>query len=186
MAHRQLKRAEMRPEPPDTPPGGFTWESLMEMALLEARKAAEIHETPIGAVLLSPEGEIIAKAHNRSITDIDPSAHAEMQCLRIGAEALQNYRLRNCIMVVTLEPCIMCLGAMLHARIAGVVYAATDPKTGTIHSNLDGCALPFSNHKIWAIDGIYKEKSVSLIQSFFRERRARQKELKKLAEKGSE
>lgn len=156
---------------PPEPPAGTSWRTLMDVAFQEACKAAAMGEAPIGAALFSMNGTLIAKAHNQPITLNDPTGHAEVLCLRRAAESVGNYRLTNTIMAVTLEPCLMCTGALIHARVSGVVFAARDPKAGALVSNLDGHALPFTNHKMWTVEGVMGEECSSLLKRFFLERR---------------
>ena len=111
-----------------TPPPGRDWEHLMDAALEEARLAEQAGETPIGAVLVSRDGHIVAASRNQSITLNDPTAHAEIMCLRMAGKRLGNYRLPGTILAVTLEPCLMCVGALIHARVDGVVFGARDPQ----------------------------------------------------------
>jgi tRNA(adenine34) deaminase len=163
-----------RPLPPDETSLGGTWRGFMDLALAEAQQAANCGEAPVGAVLLSPRGEVLASARNESIGLNDPTAHAEILCLRRAGERLANYRLTGSILVVTLEPCLMCLGALLHARVAGVVFGAADPKAGALVSNLDGAALPFANHRLWVIPGVLAEECGGLLKRFFLQRRKEQ------------
>jgi len=153
------------------PPEGITWRDMMDVAFEEACKAAKIGETPIGAALFSKNGALIAKAHNQPITLSDPTAHAEILCLRKAGESIGNYRLSNTIMAVTLEPCLMCTGALTHARVGGVVMAALDPRAGALVTNLNGHALPFTNHKMWTIHGVMKSECSTLLKRFFLEKR---------------
>lgn len=167
----------MRPAPcpPALPPGhenGQTWRSLMALAFDEACRAAAEHETPVGAALINADGALLARNHNKTIALNDPTAHAEVLCLREAGEKLGNYRLGGCILAVTLEPCIMCLGALLHARVAGIVFAAADPKAGALVSNLDGAKLPFSNHRPWVLQGVMAEDCGALLKRFFLARRS--------------
>jgi tRNA(adenine34) deaminase len=142
----------------------------MRAALVEARLAAEAGEVPIGAVVVH-EGAIIARGQNRVLRDVDPTAHAEIVALRAAAMALGNYRLNGCTLYVTLEPCAMCAGAMIHARIDRLVYAAADPKAGACGSVLAVLNHPQLNHKIQVEQGIAAEESSELLRGFFRERR---------------
>jgi tRNA(adenine34) deaminase len=142
----------------------------MQAALTEARLAAEAGEVPIGAVVVY-EGAIIARGQNRVLRDIDPTGHAEVVALRAAAAALGNYRLTGCTLYVTLEPCAMCAGAMIHARIDRLVYAAADPKAGACGSVLAVLNHPQLNHKIQVEQGIAAEESAELLRNFFRERR---------------
>ena len=142
----------------------------MQAALAEARLAAEAGEVPIGAVVVH-EGAIIARGQNRVLRDIDPTAHAEIITLRAAATALGNYRLSGCTLYVTLEPCAMCAGAMIHARIDRLVFAAVDPKAGACGSVLSVLNHPQLNHQMKVEQGIAAEESAELLRSFFRERR---------------
>jgi tRNA(adenine34) deaminase len=142
----------------------------MQAALAEARLAAEAGEVPIGAVVVR-EGAIIARGQNRVLRDMDPTAHAEIVALRAAATALGNYRLAGCTHYVTLEPCAMCAGAMIHARIDRLVYAAADPKAGACGSVLAVLNHPQLNHKIQVEQGIAADESAELLRNFFRERR---------------
>ena len=145
-------------------------QEAMEAALAEARLAAEAGEVPIGAIAVH-EGVILARGQNRVMRDLDPTAHAEIVALRAAAAALGNYRLGDCTLYVTLEPCAMCAGAMIHARIDKLVFAATDPKAGACGSVLSVLNHPKLNHQMWAERGILAEESAELLRNFFRERR---------------
>lgn len=142
----------------------------MQAALAEARLAAEAGEVPIGAVIVH-EDIIIARGQNRVLRDNDPTAHAEIVVLRAAAVALQNYRLTGCTLYVTLEPCAMCAGAMIHARLDRLVFAASDPKAGACGSVLSVINHPRLNHRMWVEQGTGAEASAELLRSFFRERR---------------
>ena len=142
----------------------------MQAALAEARLAAEAGEVPIGAVVVH-EGELVARGQNRLLRDLDPTAHAEMIALRAAAAALANYRLNGCTLYVTLEPCAMCAGAMIHARLDRLVFAAADPKAGAAGSVLSVLNHPQLNHRMRVEQGILAEESAELLRSFFRERR---------------
>jgi tRNA(adenine34) deaminase len=142
----------------------------MDAALSEARLAAEGGEVPIGAVLVR-EGAIIARGQNRMLRDIDPTAHAEIVALRAAATAVGNYRLNGCTLYVTLEPCAMCAGAMIHARLDRLVFAASDPKAGAAGSVLGVLNHPQLNHQMVAESGILADEAAELLRSFFRERR---------------
>jgi tRNA(adenine34) deaminase len=150
----------------------MTDQQAMEAALAEARLAAEAGEVPIGAVVVR-EGAIVASGQNRVLRNVDPTAHAEIVALRAAAQALGNYRLTGCTLYVTLEPCAMCAGAMIHARIDKLVFAATDPKAGACGSVLSVLNHPKLNHQMWADRGILAEESAELLRTFFRERRER-------------
>jgi tRNA(adenine34) deaminase len=143
----------------------------MQAALDQARLAAEAGEVPIGAVVVS-EGKIVASGHNRVLRDNDPTGHAEIVALREAAEAIGNYRLNGCTLYATLEPCAMCAGAMIHARLDRLVFAAADPKAGAAGSVLGVINYPQLNHKMEVDQGILGEESAELLRSFFRERRS--------------
>lgn len=142
----------------------------MEAALAQARLAAEGGEVPIGAVMVY-NGQIIAHAQNCVIRHVDPAAHAEIIAMRTAAKALSNYRLGGCTLYVTLEPCAMCAGAMVHARLDRLVYAAPDPKAGACGSVLSVLNHPQLNHQMQVEQGILADESAALLRSFFRERR---------------
>jgi tRNA(adenine34) deaminase len=148
----------------------ITDQEAMEAALAEARLAAEAGEVPIGAVIVH-NGELLARGQNRVLRDVDPTAHAEMVALRAAAHALGNYRLAGCTLYVTLEPCAMCAGAMIHARLDKLVFAADDPKAGACGSALSVLNHPRLNHRMWAERGILADESAELLRNFFRERR---------------
>lgn len=148
----------------------ITPEETMQAALAEARLAAEAGEVPIGAVIVH-ESEIIARGQNRVLRDNDPTAHAEIVAMRAAAAALKNYRLNGCTLYVTLEPCAMCAGAMIHARIDRLVFATPDPKAGACGSVLSVINHPKLNHKMWVEQGSGGDESAELLRSFFRERR---------------
>jgi tRNA(adenine34) deaminase len=143
---------------------------FMQAALAEARLAAEAGEVPIGAVVVS-EGEILARGQNRVLRDLDPTAHAEIVALRAAAAAIGNYRLTGCTLYVTLEPCAMCAGAMIHARLDRLVFAACDPKAGAAGSVLAVLNHPQLNHQMTVDQGICSDEASELLRSFFRERR---------------
>jgi tRNA(adenine34) deaminase len=148
---------------------------FMSVALDEAHAAAESGEVPIGAVAVTRdqngEGRIIARGQNRVLRDNDPTAHAEIVALRAAAAAMKNYRLNGITLYVTLEPCAMCAGAIIHARIDRLVYAAADPKAGACGSVLSVLNHPQLNHQLSVEQGILVEESAELLRSFFRERR---------------
>jgi tRNA(adenine34) deaminase len=143
----------------------------MGLALQEARKAWAAGEVPVGAVVVR-DGEVIAAGFNQPIGRHDPTAHAEIVALRAAAEKLGNYRLPGCELYVTLEPCAMCSGAMMHARLARVVYAAPDPKTGVCGSILDLFALEQLNHHTDVVGGVLGDDASAMLKAFFAERRA--------------
>ena len=142
----------------------------MQAALAEARQAAEAGEVPIGAVIVR-DGAIIASGQNRVLRDLDPTGHAEIVVLRAAAAAVGNYRLNGCTLYVTLEPCSMCAGAMIHARLDRLVFAAADPKAGAAGSVLGVVNHPQLNHQMVVEQGILAEEAGELLRSFFRERR---------------
>ena len=144
---------------------------LMEEALIEARKGLEMGEVPVGAVLAGPDGEIIAKSCNQPIYLKDPTAHAEILTLRKGGEVYNNYRLNDTTLVVTIEPCVMCMGAALSARIARLVFGTFDPKAGAAGSLYDLARDNRFNHRIEVISGIMEKECKDLLQDFFRIRR---------------
>ena len=146
---------------------------LMGLALKEAEKASLSGEVPVGAVIASQEGEIVASAHNQPIALNDPTAHAEILAIRKASLTCQNYRLNNTVLVVTIEPCIMCMGAVVYARVPKLVYGADDPKGGAAGSLYDLAIDGRLNHKIEVISGIRNEECRVLMQDFFRIRRAR-------------
>jgi tRNA(adenine34) deaminase len=143
----------------------------MRRALTKAREAEGQGEVPVGAVLIDAAGKVLAEAANAPITNNDPTAHAELIALRRGAAALGNYRLEGSILVVTLEPCIMCFGAMVHARIGGLVFGAPDPKAGALASKFKGLSLPFLNHRFPVIGGVLEDECGAMLRDFFRKRR---------------
>lgn len=142
----------------------------MQIALQEAVFAAEKNEVPVGAVLVSA-GKLVAKAGNSPIADNDPTAHAEINVLRLAGKKLNNYRLPNTTLYVTLEPCIMCVGAILHARIDRVVFGATDPKTGALVSKYQIGNDNLGNHSMQVTGGILAEECGRLLREFFQRRR---------------
>ena len=148
-----------------------SWEDLMHLALEEATQAAACGEVPVGALVVAPDGSILGRGHNSPLTSHDPTAHAEVNALRAAARAVGNYRLTNCFLLATLEPCLMCTGALVHARIKGLVYGASDPKAGAVASQLDGLELPHHNHRVWHCGGILQEECSALLQTFFSARR---------------
>jgi tRNA(adenine34) deaminase len=146
---------------------------LMKHALREAEKGMAKGEVPVGALLTDSDGRIIAKAHNLPISHHDPTAHAEILVLRNAGEYNNNYRLTGSTLVVTLEPCIMCMGAAFHARISRLVFGASDPKSGAAGSLYDLPAERHFNHRIEVISGIMEKECSTLLQNFFRHRRGK-------------
>jgi tRNA(adenine34) deaminase len=145
-------------------------EFWMREALVEARKAEAEGEVPIGAVLLINE-KIVGRGHNHSIRAHDPTAHAEVLALRHGAHNMRNYRLPGSILVVTIEPCVMCAGAMIQARVEEVVFGAADPKAGAITSHFQLAEAPPLNHSIQITSGILEDECGAMLRSFFESRR---------------
>jgi tRNA(adenine34) deaminase len=146
---------------------------LMKQALLEAQKAFSLGEVPVGALLAGPDGGIVAKAHNRSVSLKDPTAHAEILALRKAGIFYNNYRLRDTTLVITIEPCLMCMGAALNARVSRLVFGAYDPKAGAAGSLYNLAADDRLNHRIELIPGIMEKDCRQLIQDFFQFRRGR-------------
>jgi len=143
----------------------------MQLALDQARHAWTLGEVPVGAVLVR-DGEVIATGFNQPIGRHDPTAHAEIMALRAAAEKIGNYRLPGCELYVTLEPCVMCSGAMMHARLARVVYAARDPKTGAAGSVLNLFEQEQLNHHTEVVGGVMADEAGAMLRGFFAERRA--------------
>jgi tRNA(adenine34) deaminase len=146
---------------------------FMHEALASARAAGRRGEIPVGALLVTSERTPVAATGNESIQRRDPTAHAEILALRAGGESLDNYRLPGCTMYVTLEPCAMCAAALVHARIARLVYGAMDPKTGACGSVMDLVRDSRANHRIEVVGGVLAAEAGVLLKDFFRERRGR-------------
>lgn len=142
----------------------------MKLALEQARLAAKAREVPVGAVVVM-NGEVAGLGHNRSLLDNDPTAHAEIVALRLAAKAIGNYRLSGCTLYATIEPCSMCAGAMVHARIGRLVYGAPDPKTGAAGSVLAVINHPRLNHQMEVTAGVLEAECSELLKSFFHARR---------------
>ncbi|MCF8172993.1 MAG: tRNA adenosine(34) deaminase TadA [Candidatus Methylopumilus sp.] len=145
----------------------------MQLALAQAALAQQLGEVPVGAVLVDAQGELLATGFNRTIVDHDPTAHAEIVALRAGAQQVQNYRLPGASLYVTLEPCAMCLGAMLHARLARVVFGAPDPKTGVCGSVLNLALEKQLNHHTQVEGGVLAQECGDTLRHFFKERRSK-------------
>src|SRR5215471_12754450 len=145
-------------------------ELWMEEALRCGQRALEIHEVPVGAIVVF-DGEIVGRGWNRNISDCDPTAHAEMVALREAATTIGNNRLGDCDLFVTIEPCPMCAGALVHARIKRLVYGSDDPKAGAVHSVMQVINHPQLNHKIEVRSGVLAGRGAELLQSFFKSRR---------------
>lgn len=146
-------------------------EAFMVQALAQAEASASLGEVPVGAVLVSPEGEVIATAHNSPISGVDPTAHAEINVLRQAAQRVGNYRLVGCTLYVTLEPCMMCFGAMIHARIDRLVYGASEPRAGVVHSQLQAPEMTFFNHAFAVTGGVLASACSAQLKQFFKQRR---------------
>ncbi|WP_252379631.1 tRNA adenosine(34) deaminase TadA [Desulfovulcanus ferrireducens] len=150
------------------PPGWKSWREIMLKALDQAFDALRNQEVPVGAVLIDTHtGQIIGKGKNSPISLSDPTAHAEITALRMASKIRQNYRLPGTILAVTLEPCLMCLGALVQARIEGLVFGAKDPKAGAICSRVNYKQMDWINHKFWVLGGVLEQECGSLLKSFF-------------------
>jgi len=145
-------------------------EEWMQIAIMEANLARNKGEIPVGAVIVQND-KLVAKAHNQPILNHDPTAHAEVVALRRAGKKLKNYRLSGSTLYVTLEPCIMCLGAIMHARIDRIVFGASDPKTGVCGPKTDLTSEPFFTHKVKVDGGILAEENREILQSFFKSKR---------------
>ena len=145
-------------------------ELWMKEALTAAQRALEMSEVPIGAVVVR-HGSLVARGWNRNIADHDPTAHAEIVALRAAGEILGNHRLGGCELFVTIEPCAMCVGALIQARITRLVYGADDPKAGAVHSALTVLNHPRLNHQMSVVGGVLAGRCAEVVQAFFRERR---------------
>ena len=148
----------------------------MRAALEQAREALAAGEVPIGAVVVVGDG-IVGAGYNQPIGSIDPTAHAEIVALRAAAHAIGNYRLPGARLYVTVEPCLMCVGAMVHARVAEVIYGAAEPKAGALVSTARAHETPGLNHRIAATGGVLEEECRTVVQEFFRARRGRATEM---------
>lgn len=144
---------------------------FMGLALEEAKKGCELAEVPVGAVLTDASGNILARAHNKPVSQHDPTAHAEILAIRAAAALAGNYRLPETSIYVTLEPCAMCVGAMLHARVKRLVFGAADPKSGAAGSVIDLTAVTSFNHRIEVTGGVRAEECAEILRSFFKKRR---------------
>lgn len=158
----------------------FTHEYWMRHALVLARRAWDEGEVPVGAVLVH-NNQVIGEGWNRPIGRHDPTAHAEIMALRQGGVVLQNYRLLDTTLYVTLEPCVMCAGAMVHGRIGNLVFGARDAKTGAIGSLMDVLRHPGMNHQVNVTEGVLAEECSAMLSDFFRARRLEKKALKEKA-----
>ncbi len=143
----------------------------MRAALVEARKAMTADEVPIGAIV-AIDGAVVAAAFNQPISTVDPTAHAEIRAIRAAAQAMGNYRLTGATLCVTVEPCAMCVGALVHARIGTLIYGAVEPKTGAVISTLKLLDDPSWNHRVSVVSGVMASDCRALMQEFFQKKRA--------------
>ena len=149
-----------------------TDEQFMALALIEAETARKLEEVPIGAVIVDKHGQILAGASNRTITNNDPTAHAEIIALRAAAEKIGNYRLTGCTLFTTIEPCVMCAGALVNARISRLVFGAHDERFGAVETKFRLCDSNELNHRIEIVCGVLADECRELMQNFFRARRS--------------
>ncbi|MDC9720770.1 MAG: tRNA adenosine(34) deaminase TadA [Gammaproteobacteria bacterium] len=161
----------------NTHPQAFTDQDFMAQAIGLATQAADIGEVPVGALVVC-DGQIIGQGYNQTISAHDPCAHAEIMALRQAAQRIGNYRLSGCDLYVTLEPCTMCVGAIIHARIKRLVYAATEPKAGAVVSQLQLFSLPHFNHLVQVESGLMANEASAMLSSFFKQRRLAHKAAK--------
>jgi tRNA(adenine34) deaminase len=159
-----------RPRADDAPSPAASDELHMEEALRCAQRALEMGEVPVGAVVVR-DGQVVGRGWNRNLTDHDPTAHAEIVALRDAGAQIGNHRLGGCELFATIEPCAMCAGALIHARIRRLVYGADDPKAGAVHSVLPVLNHPELNHRMEVRSGILAGRSAQILQEFFRRRR---------------
>ena len=148
-----------------------TDEDWMAAALDEARRARAAGEVPIGAVVVI-DGVVVGRGFNQPISSGDPTAHAEIVAIRDAARQTGNYRLTGAVLFVTIEPCLMCVGALVHARIARLIYGAAEPRTGALVSSVRGAELPGHNHRVEVAGGVRETECRELMQTFFKERRS--------------
>jgi tRNA(adenine34) deaminase len=153
-------------------PAGAEHESFMAGALDQARLAEREGEVPVGAVVVM-DGAVVGRGYNQPISAGDPTAHAEIVAIRDAARRVGNYRLTGATLFVTVEPCLMCVGALVHARIATLVYGAPEPRTGAVESTVRGGELPGHNHRFEVVAGVRADECRELMQAFFRARRGR-------------
>lgn len=164
-------RAFMAAGPVPAPPRGHSWEGLMDMALGEARKVGAEGDVPVGAVIAAPDGRILARTGNAVERRHDPTAHAEVLAIRKACARLGNWRLSGCVLVVTLEPCAMCAAAIVHARLAGVVYGAADAAAGAVTSRAEYLDGPACQTPVWHMGGVRAGACAHLLQQCFEGRR---------------
>lgn len=142
----------------------------MRLALAQAKKARKLDEVPVGAVIVQA-GKLVATGFNRPIGTCDPTAHAEIQAMRAAAQTLHNYRLPQCTLYVTIEPCAMCVGAIIHARLCRVVFGALEPKAGMVESQQQLLAATHFNHSVEVVSGVLAQECAALMQEFFQVKR---------------
>ena len=157
------------PEPPAPP--GTSWRALMRRALRLAGRAARMGEVPVGALVVDSDGNVLSSAHNETESLRDPTAHAEVLALRRASAVVGNHRLGGSVLVVTLEPCLMCAGALREARVSGVVFGASDARAGAVCSCLEGLDYARTGGAPWSYGGVEAEDCARLLRAFFRERR---------------
>ncbi len=145
-------------------------EHWMRLALAQAKKARKLDEVPVGAVIVQA-GKLVATGFNRPIGTCDPTAHAEIQAMRAAAQTLHNYRLPQCTLYVTIEPCAMCVGAIIHARLCRVVFGALEPKAGMVESQQQLLAATHFNHSVEVVSGVLAQECAALMQEFFQVKR---------------
>jgi tRNA(adenine34) deaminase len=145
-------------------------ERFMRLALEEARRADAAGEVPVGAIVVL-DGQVVGRGFNQPIGAVDPTAHAEIVALRDAARGVGNYRLTNAVMYVTIEPCLMCVGALVHARIGTLVFGAAEPKAGAVVSTTHALELPTLNHRVEVVGGVLADECRDVVQEFFRARR---------------
>jgi tRNA(adenine34) deaminase len=153
-----------------TPPSAEDLDAWMRRALVLARRAGDSGEVPVGALVVV-DGRIAGEGWNQPIATSDPTAHAEIVAIRAGCQAIRNYRLTDATLVVTVEPCLMCVGAMIHARIGTVVYGAAEPRAGALGSALAAHETPGLNHRLAVVGGVLEVECRAMMQEFFRARR---------------
>src|SRR3954463_6585476 len=146
------------------------YDEWMDAALEEARQARDAGEVPIGAVVVL-DGAIVGRGFNQPIASGDPTAHAEIVAIRAAARAVGNYRLTGAVLCVTIEPCLMCVGALVHARIGTLVFGAAEPRSGAVAATIRGAELPGHNHRFEVVSGIRESECRALMQAFFQARR---------------
>ncbi len=168
-SERWRAQASWGPEPPAPP--GTSWRALMLRALRLAGRAARAGEVPVGALVVDAEGNVLSEAHNETETLHDPTAHAEVLALRRASAAVGNHRLGGSVLVVTLEPCLMCTGAVRESRVSGVVFGASDARAGAVCSCLEGLDYASTGAAPWSYGGVESEACARLLRNFFRARR---------------